>query len=105
MPHKLDSLADGFRHRRTTAENEAFVRTLLQGIDVDEFYACSGYIKVTRKSGKRPLRIYYGYTNGFHSMDEINSPDAPKWKSGRAKGTFGVNHPDHGTPRNGTRKK
>ena len=86
---------------RIPAANHDFIRRLTAAVGIAEYRAVvrpdKPYVVAKRRDGGRDLHIYYGYTNGFESHDEIirfAGSDAVGRPSSR-KGTWYVEHPDN----------
>ena len=94
-----DSLPGALAKARVPARNHEFIRAFLQRIGIANLRAVvrddKPYVIAKRSVGEPDLHIYYGYTTGFLSGDEIRAaagPDAVGRPSSR-KGTWYVEHP------------
>ena len=94
-----DSLLAALAKARIPAGNHQFIRRFTAAVGIDGYHAVvrpdKPYVVARRRDGRRDLHIYYGYTNGFHSLDEIHraaGSDAVARPSSR-KGTWYVEHP------------
>ncbi|KQO98511.1 hypothetical protein ASF30_10645 [Leifsonia sp. Leaf264] len=98
------TLQEAFQQHRRSFANQQFLAPIAEKFDAAGYSGRSAYIKVSRRDGGPALEIHAGYTNGFASEDEIVRifGDVERWHSGRGTGLWGVTHPDHGSPRNGT---
>lgn len=97
-----DSLLAALSKAGIPAENHEFVRRLVMAVGIREYRAVtqSGkpYIIASRADGLPDLHIYYGYTTGFTTEDEIirvAGAGAGRAPSSR-KGTWYVKHPQPG---------
>jgi hypothetical protein len=65
------------------------------------------FVRATRRDGARDLHIYYGYTTGFTSMDEIASlfGDGAASDANSPKGTWWIEHPTNQVRPGGERSK
>ncbi|BBX27427.1 hypothetical protein GCM10009632_39240 [Mycolicibacterium alvei] len=97
-PH--DSLLEALTAVRIPVENHEFIRRIVNAIGIVEFRAVpqpgKGYIRAIRRDGLPDLHIYFGYTTGFTSEDEVNraaANGAGRGRSSSQKGTWYVEHP------------
>lgn len=106
---RYDSLTEAFADKRTSLENQPFIRRIVESIGVAALFEREGYIKAVRLEGGPDLRIFTGYTNGFQNSQEIVEAvgNAHLWRSKRRTvlEPWGVDHPDHGTSMIGTNSK
>lgn len=56
--------------RRIPADNKPVVNRILDAIPVQHFEQTSAYVRADRTDGRPPLRIAYGWVNGFADRDE-----------------------------------
>lgn len=84
---------------RIPAENHEFIRRITAAVGIAEYHAVVNldkpYVIARRRDGLLDLHIYYGYTTGFTSEDEIvraGGREADRAPSSR-KGTWYVAHP------------
>jgi hypothetical protein len=94
-----DSLVGALTKARIPAGNHEFIRLFLRAAGIVDFHAVASpaqpYVLARRDDGLPDLHIYYGYTNGFTSQEEIRSV-AGQGAVGRPssrKGTWYVEHP------------
>lgn len=70
-----DSFVAALAKARIPVENHGFIRRFTTTIGIAEYRAVVGpdkpYVVATRRDGLPNLHIYYGYTDGFTSEDEI----------------------------------
>lgn len=94
-----DSLLAALTQARIPADNHEFIRRMTTAIGIAGYRAVvkpdKPYVKAERLDGRRELHIYYGYTNGFASKDEIVSATGSEAGSGLStrKPTWFVKHP------------
>lgn len=95
----VDSLLGALSKTRIPVENHQFIREFTSAIGVVEFRAVERvgppYVLATRRDGLPDLHIFYGYTNGFTSEEEIvrvAGIGVGRAPSSR-KGTWYVEHP------------
>ena len=94
-----DSLTEALAKARIPSENHEFILRFTNDIGIAEYRvveASKTYIKATRRDGRPDLHIYWGYTNGFTSEEEIvgGAGDAAERKTSSRKGTWYVAHPE-----------
>jgi hypothetical protein len=99
MPRIYKTLDGALSSFNMASGNVDFIRAFCDGIAISHYEIpdSNPYIKAHRTDGKRDLRIYFGYTGGFESPDEIHSVAGAKvdiWPHG---GYFSVGHPVTGT--------
>lgn len=94
-----DSLLAALAKVRIPADNHEFIRQFTAAIGIVEYRAVARpdkpYVMATRRDGLPDLHIYYGYTTGFVSEDEIDrvaGSGAEREPSSR-RGTWFVKHP------------
>jgi hypothetical protein len=97
--HSSDSLVAALMKARIPTENHEFIRRFTSAVGIVDYRAVvetdKPYVVATRRDGLRDLRIYYGYTTGFTSLEET----ARLFGEGAAhdakspKGTWWVEHP------------
>ncbi|MBP1819257.1 hypothetical protein J3E61_002820 [Mycobacterium sp. OAE908] len=94
-----DSLLAALARTRIPAENHEFIRRFTTAVGIVKYTAVvrSGkpYVKAVRRDGRPDLHIYFGYTTGFTSEEEIvrvAGVGAGRAPSSR-KGTWYVEHP------------
>ena len=97
--HPSDSLLAAMAKARIPAENHEFIRRFTTAIGIAHYLAVvrpdKPYVIAARRDGLPDLHIYYGYTTGFTSEDEIvrvAGLGAGRAPSSR-KGTWYVEHP------------
>lgn len=95
-----DSLISALNKARIPSGNHDYVRRLLQGVGIESCRAnldtSKPHVVARRSDGGRDLHVYYGYTVGFSSPDEIIGilgPGAPLHPAKSPKGTWWVAHP------------
>lgn len=70
-----DSLLGALSKTRIPVENHQFIREFTSAVGITEFRAVvradQPYVIATRRDGLPDLYIFYGYTNGFTSEEEI----------------------------------
>ena len=94
-----ESLIAALSKARSPVENHEFIKRLCGAIGIVDYRVVDKsdkpYVVATRRGGLRDLHIYYGYTTGFATEDEIvravgegaeRGPSSPK-------GTWYVAHP------------
>lgn len=96
---KTDSLVAALSKARVPAENHDFIRRFTTAVGIAEFRAVERadkpYVIAVRGDGRPDLHIFYGYTTGFISKEEIVAVAgsgvgcAPSSR----KGTWYVKHP------------
>jgi exonuclease III len=106
-----DSLISALTKARIPTNNHAFIRQFATAIGISEFQAVvrpdQPFVRATRREGLPDLHIYYGYTNGFTSEEEIvrsAGRGAGRAPSSR-KGTWYVEHPTNKVRVGGERSK
>ncbi|MCH9729232.1 MAG: hypothetical protein K0U84_06060 [Actinomycetia bacterium] len=82
------------------ADNHEFIRRITTAVGIAEYLAVDRadkpYVIARRRDGLRDLRIYYGYTTGFASEDEvvrITGSAVQRGPSSSPKGTWYAGHP------------
>jgi hypothetical protein len=94
-----DSLHEALAKARIPAANHEFIQQMTDAIGIAEYRAVvrpdKPYIKAKRLDGRRELHIYFGYTNGFASKEEIVAATGSSAGSGLStrKPTWFVKHP------------
>ncbi len=80
-----DSLTGALAKARIPSENHEFIRRITSAIGIAEYCTMENssqtYIRAKRRDGLADLHIYYGYTNGFTSKEELvraSQPSAPR---------------------------
>ena len=70
-----DSLISALNRARIPLANHDFIRQIVDGVGIDSYRAnvdtSKPHVIATRSDGGRDLGIYYGYTVGFPSEEEI----------------------------------
>ncbi|GAY16440.1 hypothetical protein [Mycobacterium sp. shizuoka-1] len=95
-----DSLLSALAKARVPTENHEFIVKMTSAAGIDRYQAMSldsskPYVLATRRNGMPALHIYYGYTNGFTSEEEIVEilgSEVTREPSSRS-GTWYVAHP------------
>lgn len=94
-----DSLLAALAKARIPAANHEFIQRFTAGVGIADYRAVvrpdKPYVIAKRRDSLPDLHIYYGYTNGFGSRDEIirvAGNDAVSGPSSR-KGTWYIEHP------------
>lgn len=108
-----DSLIDALTQAGIPAENHSFIRSIIDAVGVSEVIAATNvdqrYVLATRRNGGRPLRIYYGYTTGFDSKEEIIAILGDTASPTHSKTGWWVPHPENriysGSERARTKKR
>jgi hypothetical protein len=94
-----DSLLSALTEARIPVDNHEFIRQMTTAIGIADYRAVvkpdKPYVKAKRLDGRRELHIYYGYTNGFTSKDEIVAATGSGAACGPStrKPTWYVKHP------------
>lgn len=106
-----DSLLAALTKVRIPVENHGFIRQFTSAIGIDDYIAVTApekpYVRAVRRDGLADLHIFYGYTTGFKSEDEIvrvAGPGAVRALSSR-KGTWYVTHPTNQVRPSGERSR
>jgi hypothetical protein len=96
---RSDSLLGALSKARIPAENHGFIERVTTAVGIARYQAVTNvdkpYVRARRLDGLPDLRIYYGYTNGFISEDEVvyvAGSGADRGPSSR-RGTWYVAHP------------
>lgn len=96
---RSDSLLGALSKARIPAENHGFIQRITAAVGIAEYQAVANvdkpYVRARRQHGLPHLHIYYGYTTGFVSEDEVirfAGSSADRGPSSR-KGTWYVLHP------------
>lgn len=94
-----DSLLAALAKAKIPSENHEFIRHITAAIGIAEYRTAEQvdkpYVIAKRRDGLPDLHIYYGYTNGFTSEEEIvriAGSGVGRSPSSR-KGTWYVEHP------------
>ena len=70
-----ESLISALTKARIPAGNHEFIQQITDAIGIATYTAVvrpdKPYVKAKRSDGGRELHIYYGYTNGFATKDEV----------------------------------
>jgi hypothetical protein len=94
-----DSLLAALAKAKIPSENHEFIRRITTAIGIAEYRTAEKvdkpYVIARRRDGLPDLHIYYGYTNGFTSEDEIVriAGSGVGRSSSSRKGTWYVEHP------------
>ena len=93
-----DSLTAALSKARIPSANHGFIRSFTTAVGIADYEvveASKTYIRATRRDGLPDLHIYYGYTTGFTTEEEISrvAGGAVRGPSSR-KGTLYVEHPE-----------
>jgi hypothetical protein len=93
-----DSLTAALSKARIPSANHGFIRDFTNAVGIADYQvveASKTYIRATRRDGLPDLHIYYGYTTGFTTEEEISrvAAGAVRGPSSR-KGTLYVEHPE-----------
>ena len=93
-----ESLTSALSKAKIPSVNHGFIRSVTSAIGIAEYdvvKASKTYIRATRRDGLPDLHIYYGYTNGFTTEEEISrvAGGAVRGASSR-EGTLYVEHPE-----------
>jgi hypothetical protein len=94
-----DSLLGALAKAFIPTENHEFIQRFTTAIGIIEYRSVESadkpYVKATRRDGSPDLHIYYGYTTGFLSEEEIVrvAGDGAGRKPTSPKGTWYVEHP------------
>ncbi|MDT5322788.1 MAG: hypothetical protein QOD88_5310 [Mycobacterium sp.] len=97
---RADSLTGALAKVRIPLENHEFIKRFTAAVGVADCRAVVGSDKsrviATRSHGGPDLHIYYGYTTGFTSEDEVvrcAGSNVERGLSTSRKGTWYVKHP------------
>jgi hypothetical protein len=97
---EYDSLISALNKAHIPLANHAFIRQIVDGVGIDGYRAnvdsSKPHVVAKRSDGGRDLGIYYGYTVGFPSEEEIVrilGPGASREPAKSPKGTWWVAHP------------
>lgn len=108
----FDSLIEALTKARITTDNHAFIRQLTDAVGIARYRAVERtdkpYVIATRRDGLRDLHIYYGYTVGFASEEEIVrmlGSAVGRKPSSSPRGTWYVEHPSNRIYVSGTRSR
>ena len=99
-----ESLISALTKARIPADNHEFIQRMTDAIGIADYRAVvkpdKPYIKAKRSDGRRELHIYYGYTNGFASKEEIEAATGSASGAGLStrKPTWFVRHPVSNVP-------
>jgi hypothetical protein len=94
-----DSLLAAMAKVRIPAENHQFIKRITTAIGISEYRAVvrvdKPYVIARRRDGLHDLHIYYGFTVGFASEDEVVriAGGGAARPSDSPKGTWWVEHP------------
>lgn len=106
-----DSLLSALAKTRIPAGNHEFIRQFTTAIGIAEYRAIARpdqpYVIATRRNGRPDLHIYYGYTNGFTSAEEVAQAagEGAVCRPSSRKGTWNVEHPINQVRPRGERTK
>ncbi|BBX66564.1 hypothetical protein [Mycolicibacterium psychrotolerans] len=93
-----DSLLSALAKAKIPADNHAFIQKLMTAVGIVGYRAVvradKSHVVAERRDGRRALHIFYGYTSGFDSQEEIvrftgNAVGKPSSR----KGTWYIEHP------------
>ena len=68
---RFDALERVLAERQMPLENQRFLRPVVAAIGIAQYELTASYIKAIRADGGPDLHIYYGYTGGFVSEQEV----------------------------------
>lgn len=95
-----DSLYGALSKARIPVENHKFIRKFVAALEIDDFCAMAvdsdkPYVSAVRRDRLPDLRIYYGFTNGFVSEEELVRAAGCGVERGRSRRgeTWYVAHP------------
>lgn len=95
-----DSLVSALTKARIDSGNHDYIRQIVNGVGIDSYQAnvvgSKPHVIAKRSDGGRDLHIYFGYTVGFSSEEEIIrilGPGVPRFPARTPKGTWWVAHP------------
>lgn len=98
-PLSSDSLLAALAKARIPAENHEFIRLFTNAIGIEQIRADVSSDKprvvAQRRDGQPELHIYYGYTTGFRSAEEVTrtAGEGAVCRPSSRKGTWYVEHP------------
>ena len=108
---KSDSLLAALSKVRVPVENHGFIHQFTSAIGIADYVAVlrpdKPYVRAVRSDGLSDLHIYFGYTTGFTSEDEVirfAGMGAGRAPSSR-KGTWYVEHPTNQVRPSGERAR
>lgn len=108
----VDSLVEALTKARITTDNHAFIRQLTDAVGISGYRAVQRgdkrHVVATRRDGMRDLHIYFGYTSGFDSEEEIVrflGSAVGRKPSSSPKGTWYVEHPSNRIHSSSTRSR
>ena len=93
-----DSLTGALAKAQIPAENHEYIRRFTTAVGIDDYRVVESgktHIRAKRRDGGPDLFIYYGYTNGFTSEEDVVRAVGPgcERKPSSRKGTWYVTHP------------
>lgn len=78
-------------------DNLPLLRRVTDAIAIERYESRPGrnYMEAIRKDGAKPLKIYYGYTTGFASEQEIlnSAGDVHRWPTSKTRRAWAITHP------------
>ncbi|QAY72581.1 hypothetical protein ET445_03690 [Agromyces protaetiae] len=78
-------------------DNLPLLRRVTNSIAIDHYVKRPGrnYVEAVRKDGGKPLKIYYGYTTGFASEQDVldSAGDVHRWPTSKTGRSWGITHP------------
>lgn len=91
------SIASAWLGRGLPDANLPLLRRVTEAIIIDRFEWTPGrdHMIAIRRDGGKPLKIYYGYTTGFGSEEEIREcvGDIHRWPTSKTRRSWGITHP------------
>lgn len=92
--NSFDSLTQALTNQGIPIENWHLIQRVVTRVGISSYESTTGYLKATRDDGGPDLHIYYGYTGGFISEDEILEAvgDVDRWLYEK-RNLWSVGHP------------
>ena len=96
--NQFATLTQALTARGIPSDNRPLLERVVEKIGITRYEATVGYLKAIRADGRPDLHIYYGYTGGFTSEEEVldAAGDVDRWFY-EPRRLWSIAHPVHRT--------